>query len=219
MKILKVISVTFLSICCYSNCFGQDYPTNDTVINKEIAQLQKKGIDTICTYQYYCPGAIRFIKSNIDTTCFHSDRADVYFLWKFKGATYMTLKNSCSSYDTIKVYSNRLWKFYSENKVKISTERTKPFQITAIRHGKKEMEYVDIDHSPRQEIMLNISQRNIKLYFDAFNLLKTTGDRNDDRININYSYNNSTKSNQFKIILEAIIKDVENKKLLKKVSK
>lgn len=139
MKIKAVGTILYLiaTIIFCNNCLAQDYPTPDSAINKFIVELQRKGIDTICVYQYYFPGAVMLFKPETDTTCIHSDRANVYFIWKNKGASYITLRNECSDYNPIIVNADKLWRFYTANRSKINTEKIKPSNTLKPQMGRR----------------------------------------------------------------------------------
>jgi len=210
----KIILIALISFYFSANCFAQDYPANDSVVNKFVIKLQNQGIDSILTYQSYFPGAFIIRKPGMDTTCIHTDRANVYFLWKYKGVSYITLQNECADYSPININADKLWQFYVRNETKIDSEKIKPFEIIELLNGKREVFPVLVDHSSREDVMIIIGKKYIKQHFDGHDFEKATSGK---QLNINYQYNMTAKSTKLEEILRDIVREVSNKKLLKKI--
>lgn len=199
---LKIILIALISFYFSTNCFAQDYPTPDSVINKFTAELQRKGIDTICVYQSYFPGAIMTLKQGADTSCNRSSYvADTYFIWKNKGITSITLKTYCFDCNTININTDKFWKYYTVNRYKINHEKIKLFQTVKIDNGKKQIFTHLVDHSGRQDILLIIGTTRKELHFDDFDFEKNE----EKEKNINYAYNWNSPSKKLQILLDKII--------------
>jgi hypothetical protein len=193
-----------------------DRAINDR-INYQIKALQKDGVDTLCIYQEYCVGCEVLWKNKNDRCDYQGYyiSADIY--WKKNGLTYMTAKNNCFDYSTATIAADSLWAFYFNNINEIRSEIIKGSQYKETENGTTKIFYSSIDHSSRENITMIVHGDTVEKDFNDFDFEKTL-DIAGRNPNINYEYNQNTKSKKLQLLLNSLTKEISKRKLLSKIN-
>src|SRR5690606_4497454 len=138
---------------CFNSAKAQN--TNerlDTLVQDFVQQLFEKNIDTVCVYQKFCVGYSITWKNEKDKCNFKGLLVSSYIIWLDKGQTFMTKKDNCFDYSTIKFRNEPFWDFYFANKYTIAKEEIKLPQFIEVVKGEKQIMSSSIDHSCHQQI-------------------------------------------------------------------
>ncbi len=186
--------------------FGQlTQPELDSLVNRYVQNLHKKGIDTICIYNEYCIGCFFHpaTGSNLCEEKFSS--LPTYIFWKDKGKTFVTRKDICFEYSTQLIKTDAFWKYYFSNKEKIKKEKLKIPQYVEIVNGKKEIQSINIDQSIYFRITFDIANEAVIKDINSFFFTRELGP--NEELNINHDFNMQTSLNIFHTMIQAIIKE------------
>lgn len=208
MKHFVLILIALLSM---NNSYSQENSTEHLYekVNKYVTELKSKGIDTICIYQDYYVGIQR--KNYAEEPCnYENTFIPTYIFWKQNNITYVTRKDNCFDFDILKIEQNNFWNLIFENKKIILNEKNLGFEFIENKSHRKLYKSESHSHYRRFEIFIN--KYTCEKYFGDFDLTEY----NSGDLNINYKYNNSTKSKLLMDELEKIVNELISKKRFKK---
>jgi hypothetical protein len=184
-------------------------------VKNDIKELNKKGVDTFCIYQDYCVGCVYTWKTKEDKCWFTGLFISTYIVWLDKGETFMTKKDNCFDYSTIKISNDSIWKFFFKNHAAIVRDEIKIPQHIEVKNGKKEIYSSSIDHSRHQDIRVIVRQDTlIDKDLDDYYFSKMIGFGEDK--NINYEHNINTSLKEFQLVVARTIKSEAGKRKLQK---
>jgi len=209
MKLL----ITIIFALIFNLTFGQNFQ-NDSIVNSFIKGLISKGTDTILIYENGCVGCEDLIVLQKDDSCFYYGKPKIYnIFWRFNGLSYASkLSNyDCYEYDTIRYDMRLIWDFYFKNKKLIKNERILP--PTYI--DKKDTLIVDIDHYSYFQIMIIDKNEIVDYEINDYYFSKTINGKNR---NLNYDRNSKSFRKRLQIQIENEIKNIEDKKSIKKTA-
>ena len=213
---MRQILIIFVLMLLGQIAFGQhpDRAINDR-INYQLAKLQKEGVDTLCIYQEYCVGCEVLWKNKNDRCDYEGYYISAHIYWKKNGLSYMTAKDNCFDYSTVKIVADSLWGFYFRNVNEIKSEIIKNPQYTKTENGATKTFNSTIDHSSRQNITVIVNADTVEKYFNDYDFEKTV-DMAGHNPNINYEYNLNTRSKKLQLLLDSLTKTLSRRKLLLK---
>jgi hypothetical protein len=194
--------------------YGQNssYEYLDTLTTNYVKGLQSQNIDTICIYKDYCVGCVYPINEESDRCYYPSIYISTYILWIKQGKTFLTKKDNCFDYSTIKIDSTAMWKIFFKYKIRIKKEKVKPFEYIVYKNKKKEIYGISIDHSTHRDFEIIVSGNHTTMNFDDFDLQKS----HNGEININYEHNKNLKGQLIVSELEKLTQEIKERELLEK---
>jgi len=214
---MKKIFIVVILVLLRLTVFAQ-YP--DRVINDRIkyqlAALRKEGVDTICIYQEYCVGCEVRWKNKDDRCNYVGYYISAHIYWKKNGLSYMTAKDNCFDYSTVKIIADSLWRYF-RNINEIRNEVIKPPQYAKTENDTTRIFDSTIDHSFRQNITMIVYEDIVEKNFDEYNFEKTV-DVAGRHLNINYEYNLNTSSKKLQLFLDSLTKELAKRKLLSRMN-
>ena len=198
----------------YNTVVGQNSAEHlDTIVKNYINELNSTGIDTVCIYKDYCVGCIYFSKKKEDKCDADGFYVPTYIFWLDKGQTFMTLKDNCFDYSTLKIDNDSIWQFFSAKRDIIKKEEIKMPQYIEIKNGKEETYSSSVDHSRHQDIQMIIGQNIIiDKDLDDYYFSKEI----EEQKNINYEYNINSCLKKFQLLISNTIKTATQKQKLQK---
>ena len=199
MTHLKLTTIVLLTLVFSSTKAQNSSERLDTLVKEFVHQLADKKIDTVCVYQKYCAGFITTWKNDEYKCNSGGMLVSTYIVWLDKGQTFMTKKDNCFDYSTIKFNNETFWDFYFNNKDILAKEEIKMPQYNAIVKGKEQIYYSNIDHSCHQEIKVYIKTLQIDKDLDEYNFEKEIGSAKNKNINYDHNINLFLKKFQTKI--------------------
>ncbi len=186
--------------------FGQlTQPQLDSLVNRYIQNLHKKGIDTICIYNEYCIGCLFHPATGSNLCAEKFSSLPTYIFWRDKGKTFATRKDICFEYSTLLIKTDSFWKYYFDNKDKIKKEKLKIPQYVETVNGKKEIQSINIYESIYFQITFDIANEPIIKDINSFFFTRELGP--NEELNINYEFNKQTSLNGFHTMIQTIIKE------------
>ncbi|GAB2843238.1 hypothetical protein GCM10027043_52860 [Ferruginibacter profundus] len=185
----------------------------DSLVKSYISQLRERGIDTVCIYQDYCVGC-EYSAAKDENICDFPGWIflPTYIFWIDKGLSFMTKKDNCFDYSTIKIDNPKFWKLYFSNKDAIKQEQIKVPQFIEIKNGEKNIYSSIIDHSTRQNIKIITKNEVISKSLDDYSFSEKIG--LSLKSNINYKYNSKTYLKKLQLLLDKTVED-QTKNLIK----
>ena len=109
LRHLTIISFFLLSFMSVRGQATSKYL--DTIVMNFISELRGKDVDTFCIYQEYCVGCYYKWINKEDRCDFEGLYIPTYIFWLDTGQTYMTKKDNCFDYSTIKGENDSIWQF------------------------------------------------------------------------------------------------------------
>lgn len=207
MKNFVLILITFLFI---EYSFSQENSTEQLykTVNEYVTKLKSNKVDTICVYRDYYSGIQ--IKSDDGERCAYDNLfIPTYIFWKNNNKTFVTRKDNCFDFEIIEIQKNDFWKIIYENKKVIINEKNKKFEFIDKKSKLKLNKSISHSHYRRFELFL--TNYTCEKFFNDFDL--TEFDNGD--LNINYVYNNSTKSKLLMDELEKIVNELKTQNLFR----
>ncbi len=182
------------------NTFGQTTDEQvDSLVEIYVSQLQKKGIDTICTYKEFTLGGRYGFKNAKDICDDYAWQTPTYIIWLDNGVTFMTKKDNCFDYSTITLSNTRFWKYYFSNNDTINNQELKQPQFVVIKNGEKQITLCSRTHSNYQKIRMIVGRNFNDKHFDDYYFSKKIGTEQNKNINYNYNINTPLKKLQLKL--------------------
>jgi hypothetical protein len=200
----KLIILTLLQVFSIS-VFGQlTQPQLDSLVNRYVQNLHKKGVDTICIYNEYCIGCLFHPATGSNLCAEKFSSLPTYIFWKDKGKTFVTRKDICFEYSTQLIKTDAFWNYYFSNKDKIKKEKLKIPQYVDIVNGKKEIKSINIDQTIYFRITFDIANDPVIKDINSFYFTRELGP--EEELNINYDFNIQTSLSIFHTMIQTIIK-------------
>lgn len=206
----KLIFIALFQVLSLS-VFGQlSQPQLDSVVNRYVQDLQKKGVDTCCIYNEYCIGCFFQPINGTDLCTENFSSLPTYIFWKEKGKTFVTRKDICFDYSTQIIPAESFWNHYFSNKDKIKKEELNIPQYIEMVNGKKKIRSIEIEHSIFFRITMNAGKESVTKNINSFYFTKELGVNGE--LNINYESNMIKELSNMHMNLQKIIKNDSVKK-------
>jgi hypothetical protein len=197
---LLIISIIFFHSSIQVN--GQTSPEQlDTLVKTYVYKLKKQGIDTFCIYQDYCAGCVYTWKAEEDKCSLKGHLyVPTYIFWLESGQTFMTKKDNCFDFSTIKIDSAPFWSFFFANEETMIKEEIKMPQYIEMKNEKEEIYTSSVAHSRHQGIKVILGQETT-LYKDLDDYYFTKEIGFGQQKNINYEHNINTTLKEFQYLI------------------
>jgi hypothetical protein len=210
---LAILSVLFFS---FGTMSGQTSSEDvHALVKKYVRGLNAKGIDTVCIYEDFCIGCLYMWKKDEDKCNFKGLFIPTYIFWSDKGQSFMTRKDNCFDYSTVKIENDSLWHFFFTNRATIEKENIKMPQYVVVENGKENVYVSSIDHSTHQGIQILLREDTlINKDLDEYYFSKEIG--HEGKININYDYNVNSRLKNFQLLIARTIDTAAQKQKLNK---
>ena len=187
----------------------------DSVVNKYVQELYRRGVDTVCIYDEYCVGCLFYTESGKNLCLETFSSLPTYIFWKEKGKVYATRKDACYDFAVTTVSNDSIWRYYNLNKNRIKKEELKAPQYKETVNGKEKITTVEVEHSVYFKITVKVGNDVTTKEINNFYFTKELGV--DEVENLSYTFNVQTSLYQWNSILQRIVEDIRKKKLPGKI--
>lgn len=214
-KNLIIIFFVFISQISFgqSSTYLEDYI--DSLNKVAVHNFSENNIDTVCIYQEYCIGCLRFTKKKKDRCDSDDIFISSYYLWKKDNKTFITKKDNCFDYSTNEILNDSIWSYFFSNSDSLKRQDIKPAQVLIMKDNNEIIQTLTVDHSYFTHISFYLNNdKIISKEIDEYFLEKQVDTYNKE--NINHLYNSTSKLNLYKLLIGRQIKTSTNLKKLTK---